>query len=187
MIDILTDAGAKVIGYTAFFFEPQRDPGLDVIYNTTSLLEQAGLVAIDIDDEGNLFSVPGPALETLSENTAELYTAAAQLGGVNPEELNEDNIDPQIWGRARQLLDIQEAGITEVQSIMVALNDELNFAIETLDVDQVLANSIAEAGNVLLPVIFRIGNPLGNPDAEIAPYAAEYALENIDDRIGSGY
>ena len=26
MIDILTDAGAKVIGYTAFFFEPQRDP-----------------------------------------------------------------------------------------------------------------------------------------------------------------
>ena len=187
MIDILTDAGAKVIGYTAFFFEPQRDPGLDVIYNTTSLLEQAGLVGVDVDDDGNLFSVPGPSLAALSENTTELYNAAAQLGGVNPEELNADNIDPQVWGRARQSLDIQEAGIAEVQAIMVALNDELNFAIETLDVDQVLANSIAEAGNVLLPVIFRIGNPLGNPDAEIAPYAAQYALENIDDRIGSGY
>ncbi|MFX4228070.1 MAG: CHASE2 domain-containing serine/threonine-protein kinase [Porticoccaceae bacterium] len=187
LIDILADAGAKVIGYTAFFFEPQRDPGLDVIYNTTAFLEQAGLVGISADEQGNLFSIPGPVIETLSANTTELYFAAAQLGGADPETLNEDNVDPEVWGRARQSLDVQQTGIADIQDALVSLNDELNFAIETLDVDQVLANSIAEAGNVLLPMIFRIGNPLGNPDTEIAPYAAEYALDNIDDRIGSGY
>lgn len=187
MIDILANEGAKVIGYTTFFFEPQRDPGLDVIYNTTAFLEQAGLVSLDADEQGNLFSVPGPVIETLSANTAELYSAAAQLGGTDPETLNEDNIDPEVWARARQSLDIQQAGMDDIRSALVSLNDELNFAIETLDVDQVLANSIAEAGNVLLPMIFRIGNPLGNPDTEIAPYAAEYALDNIDDRIGSAY
>ncbi len=187
MIDILSEAGAKVIGYTAFFFEPQRDPGLDVIYNTTTFLEQAGLVGIEVDDQGELYSVPGPSIETLIANTPELYSAAAQLGGVDSSSLNEDDVDPRVWGRARQALDIQETGIAEIGTALVSLNDELNLAIETLDVDQVLADSIAEAGNVLLPVIFRIGNPLGNPDTEIDPYAAQYALDNIDDRIGSGY
>ena len=31
MIDVLAGAGAKVIGYTTFFFEPQADPGLTVL------------------------------------------------------------------------------------------------------------------------------------------------------------
>ena len=187
MVDILSEAGAKVIGYTAFFFEPQRDPGLDVIYDTSILLEDMGLVSLDVDEEGQLFSVPGPAFEEMRVNTLDMYSRLLEVGNLDPQNLDIDAIDPQLWGEARQTLDNQEASVAAIESAMIALNDELNFAIEILDVDQILANSVADANNVLLPAFFIIGNPLGNPDEEILPYAAESALHNVEDRIGSGY
>jgi CHASE2 domain-containing sensor protein len=43
MLDILTAGHAKVIGYTAFFFEPQVDAGLDYIYKIAELLGNSKL------------------------------------------------------------------------------------------------------------------------------------------------
>jgi CHASE2 domain-containing sensor protein len=43
MIDILAAGHAKVIGYTAFFFEPQVDAGLDYIYKIAQLIGNSTL------------------------------------------------------------------------------------------------------------------------------------------------
>jgi CHASE2 domain-containing sensor protein len=43
MLDILAAGHAKVIGYTAFFFEPQVDAGLDYIYKIAELLGNSKL------------------------------------------------------------------------------------------------------------------------------------------------
>lgn len=185
MIDILSEAGAKVIGYTAFFFEPQRDPGLDVIYDLSVFLEDQGLVGIDVDEEGNLLSIPGPNFDDLRANSALVYNKTLQIGGLDSETLNIDDLDPVLWGETVQALDNQSGNIQSIEQPLLTLNDQLNLAIEVLDVDQTLADSIANAGNVLLPAFFRIGNPIGNPDTEIAPYAGAYALENVDDRVGA--
>ncbi|MBK9160852.1 MAG: CHASE2 domain-containing protein [Nitrosomonadales bacterium] len=53
MVDILASGHAKVVGHTAFFFEPQVDPGLEYIYmiadvlGKASLLDPAPVVAIN--------------------------------------------------------------------------------------------------------------------------------------------
>ena len=43
MLDVLAAGHAKVIGYTAFFFEPQVDAGLDYIYKIAELLGNSTL------------------------------------------------------------------------------------------------------------------------------------------------
>ncbi|MDH2915594.1 MAG: serine/threonine-protein kinase [Gallionella sp.] len=43
MLDILASGNAKVIGHTAFFFEPQVDAGLDYILNIAGILERTPL------------------------------------------------------------------------------------------------------------------------------------------------
>ena len=43
MLDVLATGHAKVIGYTAFFFEPQVDAGLDYIYKIAELLGNSKL------------------------------------------------------------------------------------------------------------------------------------------------
>jgi eukaryotic-like serine/threonine-protein kinase len=43
MIDVLASGHAKVIGYTAFFFEPQVDAGLDYIYKIAELIGNSTL------------------------------------------------------------------------------------------------------------------------------------------------
>jgi len=48
MIDVLAAGHAKVIGYTAFFFEPQVNAGLDYIYKIAQLLGNSTLNNIPI-------------------------------------------------------------------------------------------------------------------------------------------
>lgn len=58
MIDLLDQAGAKVIGYTTFFFEPQADPGLLALQEIGFYMEEQGLAATDFDELGNPVSRP---------------------------------------------------------------------------------------------------------------------------------
>jgi len=113
MIDRLTEGGAKVIGLTVLYSEPQIDPGLQLIRELKQ--DYAGL--------------PQP--------------------------------DPRFAGRLEQ-------------------------AERALDADQRLAAAMERAGNVILPMEFVPGEPLGNPDAPIPDYVGRFALENIDDPLGMG-
>ncbi len=48
MLDILAAGHAKVVGYTAFFFEPQIDPGLIYIYKIADLLGKSALLGQEL-------------------------------------------------------------------------------------------------------------------------------------------
>ncbi len=117
LIDQLAAAKAKTIVYTAFFFEPQVDPGLTFIRKIKSLLR------------------PGEAGSDQAASSAELNRVIAQ-------------------------------------------------AESALDTDAVLAASMAKAGNVLVPSVFSLGEPQGNPDKPLPAYALKSA---ISEKSGFSY
>ena len=182
MIDILSAANAKVVGYTAFFFEPQRDPGLDVMYELTDYLDSSGIVSLEIDDAGEVLTVPGPLFQSLQATTDSLYPEAAQLdGGADAGSLN--GVGAARLQAAVQAKNSVDTAIAAIQQPIFDINDQLNAAIEVLDVDQVLANSIGDANNVLLPMIFRPGLPIGNPDTQVPEFVANAAVSDAVDRV----
>jgi eukaryotic-like serine/threonine-protein kinase len=52
-----------------------------------------------------------------------------------------------------------------------------------LDADAQLANSIAQAKNVVLSMPFRLGFPQGNPDGSLPDYIKKNALNHVVDRV----
>ena len=109
LIDKLSQAKAKSIAHTAFFFEPQTDRGLVFIRKMKDAL--------------------GP-------------DAASGSGGLN-EQL------------AKVIAEAEVA----------------------LDTDAKLGASMARAGNVLVPSVFKLGDPVGKPDKPMPPYALKSALD----------
>jgi serine/threonine-protein kinase len=116
MIDMLSSAGAKSVGYASFFFEPQVDPGLRYV-----------------------------------NRLIEIYQ------GLPPTA---------------------QATLADFESVLVEAEDALNS-------DRKLAASIAQAGNVALPMLFQLGEPRGNPDSALPDYALKNQLTNVVDRIGA--
>lgn len=109
LIDQLAAAKAKTIVQTAFFFEPQSDPGLGYIRKIKA------------------------AIGTSANNAL----ATTELGKL----------------------------VSEAEA--------------ALDTDTVLATSIKNAGNVLLPSVFTLGDPQGNPDTPLPPFAVKSALDDL--------
>jgi CHASE2 domain-containing sensor protein len=54
--------------------------------------------------------------------------------------------------------------------------DILHEAEQTLNVDRKLAESYAKAGNVVLPMLFQLGEPLGKPDKPLPDYVKKNAI-----------
>jgi len=77
MLDVLAAGHAKVVGYTAFFFEPQVDAGLDYIYKIAELIGNSRLK--DTKDPAQQ--------EDLAQLTALLQDAAQNLD--NDQKLSE--------------------------------------------------------------------------------------------------
>ena len=110
MIDILAAGHAKVIGYTAFFCEPQVDPGLVYI-----------------------------------NQIADLVANSAWQQNQDAEKLN---------------------GV-------------LRAALQNLNNDQKLSDSLANANNVLLALYLEPGAPQGNPDQPLPAYVLSNSLSNV--------
>ncbi len=66
----------------------------------------------------------------------------------------------------------------------VELNKVIADAELALDTDAVLAASMKKAGNVLVPSVFSLGEPQGNPDKPLPAYALKSA---IDEKNGFSY
>jgi serine/threonine-protein kinase len=110
MLDIL--AGAKVVGHTAFFFEPQVDSGLDYINNIGAIL------------------------------------ANSSLKQSNPAE----------WAQLDALM---------------------QDALQHLDNDKKLAESMLKANDVLLGMFFELGEPQGRPDSPLPDYILKNNLTHV--------
>jgi serine/threonine-protein kinase len=108
MIDALAAAKAKTIVHTAFFFEPQADPGLVYI-----------------------------------RKVKEALGTSVEPGGSN-----------------------------------AAVGELIVEAEHTLDTDTTLALSMKNAGNVLIPSFYALGEQLGKADAQLAPYVLKSTLDD---------
>ncbi|MEJ2792295.1 serine/threonine-protein kinase [Iodobacter sp. LRB] len=58
-----------------------------------------------------------------------------------------------------------------------AMGSVFNEAVVKLNVDQQLAGSIAKAGNVILPMLFELGEAQGEPDKPLQPAVRKWELE----------
>jgi len=77
MLDILTTGHAKVIGHTAFFFEPQVDAGLDYIYRIAGLLGRSSLLENNgVENPADIASSPG------AENAVDAASSVAAASSV---------------------------------------------------------------------------------------------------------
>ncbi|MGQ0710906.1 MAG: CHASE2 domain-containing serine/threonine-protein kinase [Rhodoferax sp.] len=107
LIDQLAAAKAKTIVHTAFFLEPQRDPGLAFIHKIREMLG-----------------------------------TSAEAGGPNE-----------------------------------ALGQVIAQAETALDTDAALAASVRNAGNVLLPAVFALGEPQGRADVPLPQYLSAATVD----------
>lgn len=124
MTDLLSGGKAKVIANTAFFFEPQIDPGYTYVTRLLGLYKQyKPPVGTEIEP-----AVPAPEME--------------QIGSV-----------------------LKEAEIA-------------------LNTDRMLADSMGRAGNVVLPMLFNLGEPKGKPDMALPEFVAKNSLPQVVESTG---
>ncbi|GEM_PF-3276587 len=110
-----------MIGHTSFFFEPQDDPGLDIVESIGFFLEDFGLAATDFDADGFPVSIPGYGFDDLRLT---LEASSADLDPLAAEDLS--------------------FAIEALEFPLTELHQQVFTVVEALDLDQILANSIAD-------------------------------------------
>ncbi|KAF0813973.1 Serine/threonine-protein kinase PrkC [Andreprevotia sp. IGB-42] len=83
----------------------------------------------------------------------------------------------------RGLLALQKLKALAAQqaSFPAEIASEMDASIKSLDVDTQLAGSFAKAGNVMLPMLFEVGEPRGEPDKPLPDFIARTELEPAGD------
>lgn len=154
MNDILTKGGAKAIGETVFFSEPQIDPGLQFIHQLKQKFEKSSLSGV-------------PAL--VDELTLTIKNSRKLV--MNKRDTN---------GRAavQKIADALENSAlhSQVAEDLNAYLKYINTSETILDSDNTLAQSIKNAGNVIFYMPMVQGQPYGQPDAALPPYVTRNKL-----------
>ncbi len=136
--------------------------------------ERVAVVAIDDQSIANLGRWPWPRdlhaqmIDMLREGGAKVVASLIFY--------SEPQLDPGLE-YIRELRDVYQRAATPIPDLEARLAD----AETALDTDTQLAASIAEAGNVVLPMTFVPGEPLGRPDAALPDYIARNAITTIED------
>ena len=154
MHEILAEGGAKAVGQTVFFSEPQLDPGLEFIRELKLAFE-----------DSNISAIP-----ELVEDLAVTIDDSSKLVK-NKRDIN---------GREAvlQISDALEASPLryKVTEELTAYLEYINSAETVLDTDKTLASSIQSAGNVVLNMPFAPGQPYGQPDQPLPEYVTKNRL-----------
>ncbi|MGB5644190.1 MAG: serine/threonine-protein kinase [Gammaproteobacteria bacterium] len=161
--EILIEGGAKVIGQTLFFSEPQLDPGLKYITELRSEFESSSIATVpDIVAE----------LEQTIKTSRKLVSSKRDAKG-------------------RTAID-RISGFLAESPLKTRVGQELSNHIErlaaaeaVLNTDRKLADSIEMANNVVLSMQFIPGAQLGLPDHPLPDYVRAYKLpeENLIDDV----
>ena len=174
MHTLLASGGAKVIGQTVFFTEPQLDPGLVYIRELRAAFDNAAT-------SGNIAA--DSSAQTLAAQPVEQIDNSP---GVMADAMIPEKNLPQINPALKQIADFlkQSPKISQPLNNYIAYLDQ---AEETLDTDRKLAESILRADNVVLAMPFIPGDPLGRPDEDLPEYIRSNRLSerNIIDTPGT--
>jgi eukaryotic-like serine/threonine-protein kinase len=161
MIEKLAAAEAKVIATTVLFSEPQRDAGLDYIerlieLNNARLAVEAAAAAERAAAESAAAAQAAARRQGAAKVVAGT-TAAAAMAVMAPP------LDPLPMEGLR-------AGADPIANLLAEAEDMLH-------TDRRLAQSIGQAGNVALPMLFHIGQPLGRPDRMLPEFVGLNAVK----------
>ena len=159
MHNILAAGGAKVVGQTVFFPEPQLDPGLQFIRELKVFFENS-----------NIASVPDYAEElalTIKKSRKQLKNKRDAKGRAAVQKIADalEN-SPLRYQVAKEL----KTYLARISSVEV-----------TLDKDRILRQSIQNAGNIVLNMPVVPGQSYGQPDKPLPDYVTKNKL--LEDNI----
>ena len=162
ILEILKAGGAKVIGETVFFSEPQLDPGFHFISELKSAFENSSIAAVP-DSIADLEMVI-KASRSLVKNKRDANGRSAI------DQISEYLANSPLKTRVAEEIDsyIQVLAAAEIK----------------LDADLKLAESMALASNVVLAMPFIPGQQLGQPNEDLPDYVQVNKLpeDNVIDR-----
>jgi len=95
----------------------------------------------------------------------------------------EPQLDPGLTYVNRLLAEYQRAvpdrSALDANSPLARIGGTLMEAEQALNTDRALARSYQQAGNVLLPMLFELGDPRGRPERALPDYVARNALPSV--------
>ncbi|MDF2445803.1 MAG: serine/threonine protein kinase [Moraxellaceae bacterium] len=147
--------------------------------------DKVAIIAIDDRSIENLGRWPWPRTR-LADMIKSLQQGGAKAIGL-PIILSEPQLDPGLVA----IRDINKfyseslLPLAEGNAAIGELGTRLGTAEATLNTDQHLADAMGQAGNVVLPMQFVLGEPQGNPDRELPAYVTGNQITAVRDRIGA--
>jgi eukaryotic-like serine/threonine-protein kinase len=143
--------------------------------------DRIAVIAIDDASIANIGRWPWPR-DVHARFTALLARSHAKVIG-NLVFFTEPQIDPGLAYVDRLLTEYQKAvpdpNAIEPGAPLLRIGTLLKEAEQALNTDRQLAGSYAQAGNVVLPMLFELGDPRGRPDRPLPPYVTKNALANV--------
>ena len=158
MIEKLSAAKAKVITTSVFFSEPQRDAGLGYIDRLIELNNARLTVESALASERAAAEVAAAAQATARRQGASRVTAGNPIPPP-PQALPLEPVQPLI----DPLADPIGALLAEAE--------------HKLNTDRRLGEAMTQAGNVALPMLFQIGEPIGRPDRMLSEFVQKNAVK----------
>ena len=157
MVEKLAAANAKVIATTVLFSEPQRDAGLTYVNRLIEL------------NNARLEAERAASAEKWAAEQAAAQAAAKKAAG-------------QKVGAGKTAPPVPATADAPVATEMPALPPDplaglLSEAEEKLNTDRRLAAAIGQAGNVALPILFHVGEPVGRPDRLLPEHVVANAVK----------
>ena len=156
---------------------------LGVQASSRTPLDRVAVIAIDDASIANIGRWPWPR-DRLARMTDLLAAGKARVVA-NTVFFFEPQIDPG-YIYVTRLLDIYKQTVKNNDSSpgMEQIGGVLNEAELTLNTDRILAESIGKAGNVLLPMLFVLGEPKGRPDNDLPEFVTRNKLSQVADNSG---
>ena len=163
MHDILAEGGAKAVGQTVFFSEPQLDPGLQFIRELKQAFEESSISAVPLFVEELALTIEDSRTLVKNKRDANGQTAVQKIS---------DSLE-------------QSPLRNQVAEELAAYMEYINTAEVVLDTDKALAQSMNNAGNVIFYMPVVQGQPYGQPDEALPDYVAKNRLPegNIIDSV----
>jgi CHASE2 domain-containing sensor protein len=143
--------------------------------------DKIAIIAIDDQSIANIGRWPW-SRETHAKMTDMLSAAQAKVIG-NTVFFVEPQIDPGLAYINKLAEFIAQSSIPTTAPEASSLDELLKQAQFALNTDTKLAESLKQAGNVVLAMPFVIGEPQGNPDKPLPDYVSRNALTKIQDRV----
>ena len=136
--------------------------------------DRVAVIAIDDNSIANIGRWPWPR-DVHAKLIDGLRGAHAKVIGYTVF-FSEPQLDPGLpyIGKLRELFGLLSP--TEQQQLG-QFGSVLSEAESTLNTDRKLADSVGAAGNVVLPVLFRLGDALGKPDKDLPEYMHKNAVQ----------